>query len=217
MDSFVGTEHKPPGLSSILSGSVHRPSGKFGQKCRDLTQAKSKISPKFVGIGIRDPKALSGCNLEPDPQLNPEPLNTLGDLEPTVPEPPDRDSNTRPEEPEVRDHESDMDPGEMEDEYTAKTHISDSDVNREYAKPGIVPAELIVDDGDIIMGEEAKVPPPMPCTYAELTDIAMKLFTQDIGSEDRTRWFRRIAMSLQNKRSEQVSEFYHYCSENHLL
>jgi hypothetical protein len=30
----------------------------------------------------------------------------------------------------VRDHESDMDPGEMEDEYTAKTHISDSDVNR---------------------------------------------------------------------------------------
>ncbi|KAJ7939673.1 hypothetical protein B0H13DRAFT_1940983 [Mycena leptocephala] len=90
-----------------------------------------------------------------------------------------------------------------------------------HAKPAIDPAVLFMDDSDITMTEEANFPPSMPALPPKWTnnekDIAMKLFTQELGGEDRRRWFRRIAMSLPNKTSGQVSEFYHYCSENHLL
>ena len=41
------------------------------------------------------------------------------------------------------------------------------------------------------------------CIYTDLTDIAMKLFTQTPGGDGDAshRWFQKIAMSLPNKAS----------------
>ncbi|KAJ7933705.1 hypothetical protein B0H13DRAFT_700393 [Mycena leptocephala] len=217
-------------LQQCFDGSEHNPLAVINtttELCDILVRALFQCVIAFI--------TFPQCNLEPDPQLvkaNPG-LGTPCDLEPGHPElPPDSDLNTRLGEPELRDparSESDMDPGESdgeENEHEAtEAHIRfsgdvdwsvDIDVHS-HAKPATDPAILFMDDSDIIMTEEANFPPPMPALPQKWTnkekDIAMKLFTQDLGGEDRRRWFRRIAMSLPNK----VSEFYHYCSKNHLL
>ncbi|KAJ7848731.1 hypothetical protein B0H14DRAFT_2767121 [Mycena olivaceomarginata] len=160
------------------------------------------------------------CNLEPDPETGL--VGTPSNLDHEHPTLPDGDP--------VSEAEAYID---VSDDVDWTVEI---DVHR-HAEPAMDPAPVhSLDESNLPMTEAADFAlPALPpswtkqeggklyflsfflCIYVDLTDIAMKLFTQTPSGDASRRWFQKIAMSLPKKTSNQVSEFHQYCSQNHLL
>ncbi|KAJ7460509.1 hypothetical protein B0H11DRAFT_2058103 [Mycena galericulata] len=207
---FDGSEHSPLAIINTTT-----------QLCDMLVRVLFRCVIAFVSF--------SQCNLEPDPDT--ELVGTPSGPEYGHPELPDGDHKPRLGEPRLRDPPRSDDFGESHGEehepeaIETQIHVSDDvdwsveiDVHR-HAEPAIDPAAFPMDGSDTLMTEEADFPPPAlpPKWTKEEKDVAMKLLTQTSDGDASHRWFQKIAVSLPNKTSNQVSEFYDYCSANHLL
>ncbi|KAJ7736173.1 hypothetical protein B0H14DRAFT_2994043 [Mycena olivaceomarginata] len=163
------------------------------------------------------------CNMEPGPDM--ELVGTPSGPEYEHSEPPDSDRLGDPAQSESAiGFEESYGEENKPEAIESHMHVS-SDVDwsveidaHRHAESAVDPAAFS-NDSDTSMMKEADLPPPAcpPGWTKQEIDNVMKLFAQTPGSRASRRWFQIIAVSLQKKTSDQVSEFYHYCSANGLL
>ncbi|KAJ7898837.1 hypothetical protein B0H14DRAFT_2674435, partial [Mycena olivaceomarginata] len=145
------------------------------------------------------------CNLEPDPDIGL--VGTPSNLDHEHPKLPDGDP--------VSEAEAYID---VSDDVDWTVEI---DVHRfAHAEPAMDPPPVhSLDESNLPMTEarDFAFPALPPSWTKQERDIAMKLFTQTPSGDASRRYFQKIAMSLPNNTSNQVTEFHQYCSLNHLL